>query len=394
MLTNISQIIYLKYGELTLKGKNRINFIDCLYKNTVNALKQFKSIKIIKKFDSMEINCNKKDYLKVLEIVKRIPGILQIIEAFKIWGNQIKQVKSDILSLIKNKKFKSFKVVTKRHDKSFSINSMEYSKLIGEIVLKNMKNKKVIMDNPDLTINIEIHSNNIFIFFERIDGVGGFPIGINGKALSLISGGIDSPIASSLVMKKGMHVDFVTFITPPHTSNLALKKVKDLIKIITLNKKLEKPKIFVVNFTMIQHELTHISDKSYQITLMRRYFFRIANYLKNKYKYDAIVTGESLGQVASQTIESIQVIENVLDNKTIVLRPLLIYDKMEIIKIAQKLKTYDISILPYADCCALFVPKSPITKPRIRIAKKLESELSLIDKIFDDTITKYIKIID
>ncbi len=394
MLTNISQIIYLKYGELTLKGKNRINFIDCLYKNTVNALKQFKSIKIIKKFDSMEINCNKKDYLKVLEIVKRIPGILQIIEAFKIWGNQIKQVKSDILSLIKNKKFKSFKVVTKRHDKSFSINSMEYSKLIGEIVLKNMKNKKVIMDNPDLTINIEIHSNNIFIFFERIDGVGGFPIGINGKALSLISGGIDSPIASSLIMKKGMHVDFVTFITPPHTSNLALKKVKDLIKIITLNKKLEKPKIFVVNFTMIQHELTHISDKSYQITLMRRYFFRIANYLKNKYKYDAIVTGESLGQVASQTIESIQVIENVLDNKTIVLRPLLIYDKMEIIKIAQKLKTYGISILPYADCCALFVPKSPITKPRIRIAKKLESELSLIDKIFDDTITKYIKIID
>lgn len=394
MLTNISQIIYLKYGELTLKGKNRINFIDCLYKNTVNALKQFKSIKIIKKFDSMEINCNKKDYLKVLEIVKRIPGILQIIEAFKIWGNQIKQVKSDILSLIKNKKFKSFKVVTKRHDKSFSINSMEYSKLIGEIVLKNIKNKKVIMDNPDLTINIEIHSNNIIIFFERIDGVGGFPIGINGKALSLISGGIDSPIASSLVMKKGMHVDFVTFITPPHTSNLALKKVKDLIKIITLNKKLEKPKIFVVNFTMIQHELTHISDKSYQITLMRRYFFRIANYLKNKYKYDAIVTGESLGQVASQTIESIQVIENVLDNKTIVLRPLLIYDKMEIIKIARKLKTYDVSILPYADCCALFVPKSPITKPRIRIAKKLESELSLIDKIFDDTITKYIKIID
>ncbi|MBP5256955.1 MAG: tRNA 4-thiouridine(8) synthase ThiI [Mycoplasma sp.] len=394
MLTNISQIIYLKYGELTLKGKNRINFIDCLYKNIVNALKQFKSIKIIKKFDSMEINCNKKDYLKVLEIVKRIPGILQIIEAFKIWGNQIKQVKSDILSLIKNKKFKSFKVVTKRHDKSFSINSMEYSKLIGEIVLKNIKNKKVIMDNPDLTINIEIHSNNIIIFFERIDGVGGFPIGINGKALSLISGGIDSPIASSLVMKKGMHVDFVTFITPPHTSNLALKKVKDLIKIITLNKKLEKPKIFVVNFTMIQHELTHISDKSYQITLMRRYFFRIANYLKNKYKYDAIVTGESLGQVASQTIESIQVIENVLDNKTIVLRPLLIYDKMEIIKIARKLKTYDVSILPYADCCALFVPKSPITKPRIRIAKKLESELSLIDKIFDDTITKYIKIID
>ena len=394
MLTNISQIIYLKYGELTLKGKNRINFIDCLYKNVVNVLKQFKSIKIIKKFDSMELNCNKKDYRNVLEMVKRIPGILQIIEAFKIKGNQVEQVKNYILNLIKNKKFKTFKVVSKRHDKNFSINSMEYSKLIGRIILKNIKNKKVIMNNPDLTINIEIHTDNIILFFEKIDGMGGFPIGINGKALSLISGGIDSPIASNLVMKKGMHVDFVTFITPPHTSELALKKVKDLIKIITLNKKLERQRIFIVNFTMIQHELAHISNKSYQITLMRRYFFRIANYLKNKYKYDAIVTGESLGQVASQTIESLQVIENVLDNKTIVLRPLLTYDKIDIIKIGRKLKTYDVSILPYADCCALFVPKSPITKPKIEMAKKLESELSLIDKIYDETITKYIKIID
>ena len=394
MLTNISQIIYLKYGELTLKGKNRINFIDCLYKNVFNVLKQFKSIKIIKKFDSMELNCNKKDYRNVLEMVKRIPGILQIIEAFKIKGNQVEQVKNYILNLIKNKKFKTFKVVSKRHDKNFSINSMEYSKLIGGIILKNIKNKNVIMNNPDLTINIEIHTDNIILFFEKIDGMGGFPIGINGKALSLISGGIDSPIASNLVMKKGMHVDFVTFITPPHTSELALKKVKDLIKIITLNKKLERPRIFIVNFTMIQHELAHISNKSYQITLMRRYFFRIANYLKNKYKYDAIVTGESLGQVASQTIESLQVIENVLDNKTIVLRPLLTYDKIDIIKIGRKLKTYDVSILPYADCCALFVPKSPITKPKIEMAKKLESELSLIDKIYDETITKYIKIID
>ena len=394
MLTNISQIIYLKYGELTLKGKNRINFIDCLYKNVFNVLKQFKSIKIIKKFDSMELNCNKKDYRNVLEMVKRIPGILQIIEAFKIKGNQVEQVKNYILNLIKNKKFKTFKVVSKRHDKNFSINSMEYSKLIGGIILKNIKNKNVIMNNPDLTINIEIHTDNIILFFEKIDGMGGFPIGINGKALSLISGGIDSPIASNLVMKKGMHVDFVTFITPPHTSELALKKVKDLIKIITLNKKLEKPRIFIVNFTMIQHELTHISNKSYQITLMRRYFFRIANYLKNKYKYDAIVTGESLGQVASQTLESLQVIENVLDNKTVVLRPLLTYDKINIIKIGRKLKTYDVSILPYADCCALFVPKSPITKPKIEMAKKLESELSLIDKIYDETITKYIKIID
>lgn len=394
MSSNLCKIIYLKYGELILKGKNRINFIDCLYKNIIYALKQFNSVVVAKKFDCMEIICNDNEYQEVLNIVKRIPGIFQIIEAFKINGNQIAQVKDQVLDLIKNKDFTTFKVSTKRHDKTFPINSMDYSKLIGEVILKNTKNKKVIMDNPDLTINIEIHTNNIILFFARIEGIGGFPIGINGKALSLISGGIDSPVASSLVMKKGLHVDFVTFITPPHTSDLALKKVEDLVKAITLDGKLEKARIFVVNFTMIQHELAHISDKSYQITLMRRYFFRIANYLKEKYSYDAITTGESLGQVASQTIESMQTIENVLDNKTVVLRPLLTYDKIEIIKIAQKINTYDISILPYADCCALFVPKSPVTKPRIDIAKKLESELMLIDKIFDDTLTKYIKIID
>ena len=394
MSSKISKIIYLKYGELTLKGKNRINFIDCLYKNVLSALKQFKSIKVLKKFDSMGIICNKRDYLKIIDIVKRIPGIFQIIEAFVINGNQIKQVEKSIINLLETKKFKTFKIATKRHDKSFPINSMEYSKLIGSIVLKNIKNKKVIMDNPDLTINIEIHSDKTILFFERIEGAGGFPIGINGKALSLISGGIDSPVASSLVMKKGIHVDFITFITPPHTSDAALKKIKDLIKVVTLDQKLEKPKIFIVNFTMIQHELSHISNKSYQITLMRRYFFRIANYLKNKYGYDAIVTGESLGQVASQTVKSMETIENVLDNKTIVLRPLLSYDKIEIIKLAKNLGTYDISILPYADCCSLFVPKSPVTKPNIETAKKLESELSLIDKIFDDTIAKYIKIIN
>ena len=394
MSSNLCKIIYLKYGELILKGKNRINFIDCLYKNIIYALKQFNSVVVAKKLDCMEIICNDNEYQEVLNIVKRIPGIFQIIEAFKINGNQIAQVKDQVLDLIKNKDFTTFKVSTKRHDKTFPINSMDYSKLIGEVILKNTKNKKVIMDNPDLTINIEIHTNNIILFFARIEGIGGFPIGINGKALSLISGGIDSPVASSLVMKKGLHVDFVTFITPPHTSDLALKKVEDLVKAITLDGKLEKARIFVVNFTMIQHELAHISDKSYQITLMRRYFFRIANYLKEKYSYDAIATGESLGQVASQTIESMQTIENVLDNKTFVLRPLLTYDKIEIIKIAQKINTYDISILPYADCCALFVPKSPVTKPRIDIAEKLESELMLIDKIFDDTLTKYIKIID
>ena len=158
MSSNLCKIIYLKYGELILKGKNRINFIDCLYKNIIYALKQFNSVVVAKKFDCMEIICNDNEYQEVLNVVKRIPGIFQIIEAFKINGNQIAQVKDQVLELIKNKDFTTFKVNTKRHDKTFPINSMDYSKLIGEVILKNTKNKKVIMDNPDLTINIEIHT--------------------------------------------------------------------------------------------------------------------------------------------------------------------------------------------------------------------------------------------
>ena len=394
MSSKVTRIIYLKYGELTLKGKNRMNFINCLYKNVVQALSSFKELIINRKFDSMELICSNKSYDEIFKIAKMIPGISQIIEAYKFDSNNLDEIENQIVELIKPKEFKTFKVITNRHDKSFPITSMEYSKLIGCIILKNIPNKKVIMSNPDLVINVEIHSNSLIIFFTRTEGAGGFPIGINGKALALISGGIDSPVASHLIMKKGMHVDFVTFITPPHTSEEALEKVKMLVKIITLNNSIEKARLFVVNFTMIQHELSHISDKSYQITLMRRYFFRIAQYLKNKYNYNALVTGESLGQVASQTIESMQTIENVLDNNTVILRPLLTYDKIEIIKIAKKIGTFETSILPFADCCSLFVPKAPVTKPRIHIAEKLESELDLLGKIYDTTINKYIKIID
>lgn len=394
MSSKVTRIIYLKYGELTLKGRNRMNFIDCLYKNVVQALSSFKELTIKRKFDSMELICSNESYDEIFNVVQRIPGISQIIKAYKFNSNKLAEIESQIVELIKQNKFKTFKVITNRHDKSFPITSMEYSKLIGGIILKNIANKKVVMTKPDLAINVEIHSNSLIIFFARIEGTGGFPININGKALALISGGIDSPVASYLVMKKGMHVDFLTFITPPHTSDEALEKVKKLVKIVTLNNSIEKARLFVVNFTMIQHELSHISDKSYQITLMRRYFFRIANYLKNKYKYDALVTGESLGQVASQTIESMQTIENVLDNKTVILRPLLTYDKVEIIKIAKKIDTFETSILPFADCCSLFVPKAPVTKPKVNKAEKLESELDLLNKIYDTTIDKYIKIID
>ena len=390
----MDSFFYIKYGELTLKGKNRSNFTRCLYLNVLKALKKFTFLKISQSFDHMLIKNIEKYENKILTILSRIPGIFQIIKAYEVQSNKINEIFKSINLLINKIDFYTFKVKTIRHDKSYPINSMEISRIIGAMILKHNKDKKVLMENPDLAISLEIKNNSTIIYFKKHQGIGGFPVGINGRVLTLISGGIDSPVAASLLLKKGMFVDFITFITPPHTSSKSLDKVKKLIKKITLNGLLNKSRLFIVNFTYLQNELSHIENQSYKITLMRRCFYRIAQKIVKKYKYDAIATGESLGQVASQTIESMKVISSVLDNDIVVLRPLLTYDKLEIINIAKKIGTYDISILPYEDCCSLFVPKSPIIKPSIETASKIENQLPLINDLIDDTINEYIKIIN
>jgi thiamine biosynthesis protein ThiI len=258
---------------------------------------------------------------------------------------------------------------------------------MGGVILDNFKNYKVDVRKPQLLINIEIDKEKTIFYFEKHLGEGGFPIGINGRVLMLISGGIDSPVAAKLLMKKGLHVDFITFLTPPHTSNKVLEKVKKLIKIASHDSLLQRSKLFVCNFTPLQHELSHISDKSYQITLMRRYFYRIACDVAKKNKYSAIGTGESIGQVASQTLESMKVIQNSI-NDFLVLRPLLTYDKQEIINLSNKYKTYETSILPYEDCCTLFVPSNPQTRPKLDSAIKLESKLDMIEEIYKMVVEK------
>lgn len=191
-------------------------------------------------------------------------------------------------------------------------------------------------------------------------------------------------------MKRGFHVDFLTFISPPHTTKKSLTKTIDLIKKITLLKRIERPILYVCNFTPLQHEIAHISNHSYQITIMRRYFFRIGQYLAKLHGYSAIATGENLGQVASQTIESIITISQVIKD-TIVLRPLLTYDKEEIISLAKKIGSFEISILPYPDACSSFVPTNPVTKPKIAIAEKLEKEMIMIKAIYEKTIKNIVK---
>jgi thiamine biosynthesis protein ThiI len=297
-----------------------------------------------------------------------------------------------ITSLKKQKTdLSSFKVITKRQDKSYPLNSMEISKHIGRDILKAFNRAHVEIKNPLTKIIIEIRRQDAIIYHQKINGMGGFPLGINGRCLSLISGGIDSPVASYLMMKKGMHVDFLTFISPPHTHPNALKKVEKLVNILTVNKTIYKPKIFIVNFTKLQHEISHITNKSYQITIMRRYFYRIASELAKQYHYDVLTTGESLGQVASQTLESIVTIQSAIKD-ILVLRPLISFDKSEIIDLARQIGTYETSILPYADACSLFVPNNPVTKPKPMIASKLESQLELIESIYLFTLNKNVVI--
>jgi len=387
--SRIDKVIYIKFGELTLKGKNRREFSSCLNKNVKNALSSYEGLEILFQYDSIRIfNIKPEDFDTIFNIVKAIPGISYVIEAYVV-DRDLDQLHGLIDELIEDEPT-TFKVETKRIDKKYPTTSMDFTRILGGYILSKFKNLKVDIHKPQLKVNVEIKEDCFILYFNKVKGCGGFPLGINGRVLMLISGGIDSPVAAKLLMKKGFKVDFLTFVSPPHTTDEALDKVRSLIKTITLDGKIEKPILYICKFTDIQHEIAHITKHSYQITIMRRYFFRIAQHLLNQYHYSAIATGESLGQVASQTIESMTTISNVLKD-VVVLRPLLTYDKIEIIQLAEKFNTYNISILPYPDACSMFVPANPITTPKIEVAQELEKELMLIDTIYERTLVNGIK---
>ena len=382
----MKKIVYIKYGELTLKKKNRKNFISILFSNIKFALKEFENIKIIHYFDYMKIENIDNFEQDIVEILKFIPGIYYICIATQM-NNDIDTLKTYCLKYAQKlytSNFNKFRLTCHRQNKQYYLTSNEIINIIAGEILNNT-NYSVSLKQYDLDIKIEIKNDFAIVYDKQIKGLGGLPIGSNGRVLMLLSGGIDSPVASKLLMNRGLKVDFLTFITPPHTSEKSLQKVKDLVNVITLNNKLYKSKLYVCNFSMLMHELTHIKNESYRITLMRRYFLRIANELKNKYNYDAIGTGDSIGQVASQTLESMDVISNSISN-CLILRPLLTFDKELIINYAKFYNTYNLSILPYSDSCSLFAPKNPTTKPKNSIAIELEKKLDLINDIMINTI--------
>ena len=350
--------IFIKYGELSTKKNNKNYFIKVL-KNNIE--KNINNIEVTYDFGRMFINVLDNNYDLVIDKLKDIFGIHEIVICEKYNELDIESIKENTLNSIKNLEFKTFKVETKRSNKSYPIKSIEVSKLIGGHILKNIPNIKVDVNNPELLINIEIRNEEVLIYHESIPGIGGYPVGTLGKGLLMLSGGIDSPVSGYLAMKRGVKIDAIYFESPPHTSEMALNKVVELANIIS--KYGDNINVHVINFTEIQEEIYKNIPHEYLVTIMRRMMYRISERVAKNIKADIIVNGESIGQVASQTLKSMKVINEVV--KTPVIRPVACLDKLEIIKIAKSIGTYDTSILPYEDCCTIFVPDHPVINPEL-----------------------------
>lgn len=350
----MKKMILIKYGELTTKKGNRNTFIRLLV-NNINSILYGIDYKI--KYDRVRMYIESEDIDLVINKLKNIFGIHSIVKCYMVNTN-IDDIKNNILEILNNISFKTFKVETKRADKSFNIPSMEFSRLIGGHILKNI-DCKVDVHNPELFIKIEIRSEGTYIYFDEIKGLGGYPVGIQGTGLLMLSGGIDSPVAGYLSLKRGIDLECLYFESPPHTSLEAKNKVIKLASII--NSYSGNIKVNVVPFTKLQEAIYKNVDDSYVITIMRRMMYRIASEVVKRKHLKVIINGESVGQVASQTLSSMIVINNVTNLP--IIRPVACLDKLEIIDIATKIGTYETSILPYEDCCTIFLPKHPVINP-------------------------------
>ena len=355
----MERIILIKYGELTTKKANRNLFISKIYEQMKELLNNY-DVKITKNRVRMFIECHDKDLDEVVNIVKNIFGIHRIVIAYKV-KTDIEEIEKNVLNIVKNTEFKTFKVETDRADKSFPIASMDFSKQIGALILKNIPDIKVDVHNPEYLLKIEIRKDYTYIYSKEIAGLGGYPVGIAGKGLLMLSGGIDSPVAGYMAMKRGIKLECIYFESPPHTSPAAKEKVKKLVSI--LNTYQASIKLHVINFTEIQEAIYKYMNHEYMITIMRRMMYRISEKVMHERNALVLINGESVGQVASQTLTSMGVINSVTNVP--IIRPVACLDKLEIIDIAKRIGTYETSILPYEDCCTIFLPKHPVINPKL-----------------------------
>ena len=373
----MEKCIIVRYCEIHLKGKNRGYFEKLLQTNIQNALSGIShKLKVMHSRYLIE-NYNEDEYNLIVERLKKVAGVHTISPAMVV-DSDYGTIKEVAFELCKDRSG-TFKVETNRADKTFPLDSMSVSRNLGGDILENFPNLKVDVKNPSFVVNVDIREDGkTFVYNKIIRCLSGMPVGSAGRGLLLISGGIDSPVAGYLTCKRGMKVDCLHFHSFPYTGEAAKQKVIDLTKRIgDFNGGIN---LYIVSFTHIQEAIHKNCPEEFMITLMRRFMMRIAERLAKRLGDQAIITGESLGQVASQTIESITSSNSVVENLP-VLRPLIMFDKLDIIEISKKIDTYDISVLPYEDCCTVFLPKFPAIKPNLEKVIQSESRLNVEELI-------------
>ncbi len=377
----MEKVVLLRYGEIHLKGKNRGFFDNQLIKNIESATKKIDEKSKISKVGGRYLisEFNNENLEAIVSACTKVFGLVSLSIATKVESTPEK-IEEVLNKLLEEGEFdlefsNSFKVDVKRANKKFPIQSTEYERQLGGVVLDKFPNLKVNLTNPEKTIFVDIRENgSTFIFGDKIKCCGGMPVGTSGKGLAMLSGGIDSPVACYMMAKRGMKLSAVHFHSFPYTSQQAKQKVIDLAKeIVPYTGELD---LYVVSFTKIQEEIHKKCKDGYMITIMRRIMMRICEKLAEKHGFQAVITGENLAQVASQTIESMTSTENALKNLP-VYRPLIAFDKIDIIEIAKQIGTFETSILPYEDCCTVFLPKNPLIKPKIELVEKEESYLDM-----------------
>lgn len=372
--------ILIRFGELSLKGKNKIFFINKLVTNIQNICNiKFENIDI--QIDRIFIPFSEEN-LNSLNYVFGISSFSPVIKSktnLEVWKNIV-------LNLELNQ-YSTFKMNCRRKWKNFHMDSLELNNYFGSIILKNFAKLKVDVKNPDIELNIEIHKDYSYIFWKKYIGLGGLPVGSSGKALHLLSGGIDSPVAAFEMMKRGVKLYFLSFISPPHTDEMTIKKIKLILE--ELNKYQSKSTLFLFNYTDLMNYIGLVSNQAYKIVLMRRSFYRIATIIANQKNCLAISNGENLGQVASQTMEAMKTIHS--QTNLPVFQPLLTKDKLETIKQSEKLNLFNISIIKACETCELFAPNNPATKPTESTASNLEQELDMLLELEKKSIEKNIE---
>lgn len=375
-----------RYGEMTLKKKNYKTFLKQINQNILNKIKKYPSVKFFNTDYRFYIYLNGVDHELILNELNTVVGLSSYslckkakIESDETVISDIAKCGVEVINETRPGKNFSFKVETNRGNKNFPLNSIQISQQVSRLIIPQVEGMSVDVHNPDLTLHIDLRNEGTYLYTSNIKGLGGYPSGIAGKGLVMMSGGIDSPVATYLAIRKGVWVSAIHFASPPYTSDMALQKVIDLLEQLSVYQTNNVIKLYVVPLTEVQTMIHEKANPIYMITLLRRAMYKIGEKVAKQKGCQCLINGESIGQVASQTLESMSVVNEVTNMP--IIRPVATYDKEEIIEVAKKINTYDISIKPYEDCCTVFVPEHPVIKPNIDNVKDEENKCGLDEAI-------------